>query len=96
MEQNKIVTYYVIKDLATWTTRGCKQSVCERYEHAEEAMQQLGSMSIMSWMIKKLMRKKCRSRKQHRLLKRRNGRSKSRQNHCWMVCLEKKAAMRQT
>ena len=40
MEQNKIVTYYVIKDLATWTTRGCKQSVCERYEHAEEAMQQ--------------------------------------------------------
>lgn len=27
MEQNKIVTYYVIKDLATWTTRGCKQSV---------------------------------------------------------------------
>lgn len=39
MEQNKIVTYYVIKDLATWTTRGCKQSVCERYEHAEEAMQ---------------------------------------------------------
>ena len=31
MEQNKIVTYYVIKDLATWTTRGCKQSVCERY-----------------------------------------------------------------
>ena len=28
--------------------------------------------------------------------KRRNGRSKSRQNHCWMVCLEKKAAMRQT
>ena len=38
MEQNKIVTYYVIKDLATWTTRGCKQSVCERYEHAEEAM----------------------------------------------------------
>lgn len=40
MEQNKIVTYYVIKDLATWTTHGCKQSVCERYEHAEEAMQQ--------------------------------------------------------
>ena len=40
MEQNKIVTYYVIKDLATWTTYGCKQSVCERYEHAEEAMQQ--------------------------------------------------------
>ena len=40
MEQNKVVTYYVIKDLATWTTHGCKQSVCERYEHAEEAMQQ--------------------------------------------------------
>lgn len=35
--------------------------------------------------------------KQHRLPKRRrNRRSKSRQNHCWMVCLEKKAAMRQT
>lgn len=44
MEQNKIVTYYVIKDLATWTTRGCKQSVCERYEHAKKQCSSFGIM----------------------------------------------------
>lgn len=55
MEQNKIVTYYVIKDLATWTTRGCKQSVCERYEHAEEALP--GSVFSFSQNAKSL--KKC-------------------------------------